>query len=206
MRIYLVRHGLSRSNKKSTYSHPETPLSKEAEDQLQPVRKRLNELKFDQVYSSNLPRAMDTAKILGYPDHLIEPRLAERNYGIFIGHTHEECLDLFPEAYAEYQKDPVAYPIPEGESFHQVCDRVWAFLDELSAKERAATPQISGFRPYPADESQILLVAHFNVIAACMCWVFENRDLSHHLVCDNGGVLLLDIRGKLKTIFIERDM
>lgn len=203
MRIYIVRHGLSMSNKKSTYSSPDTLLSYEAVDQLLPVADRLNKLKFDQVYSSHLDRAVDTAKILGYSDPIIEPRLAERDFGIFIGHTHEECLEKFPKAYTAYQNDPVGAPIPEGESFHDVCDRVWAFLDELSEKERLSSPPVEGFRPNATDETQVLLVAHFNVIAACMCWVFENRHISHHLVCDNGGILLLDIRGKLKTIFIE---
>ncbi len=205
MRIYFVRHGISRSNQKSTYSSPDTPLAPEAEEHLMPVAERLSRIKFDRIYSSDLPRAINTAKILGYEDPIIEPRIGERNFGIFIGHTHEECIDLFPGPYAKYQNDPVGYQIPSGESFHDLCDRVWAFLDEISAKERSENPMISGFRPQAADETQVLLVGHFNVIAAAMCWVFENRSLSHHLVCDNGGVMLMDIRGKLKTIFIETD-
>lgn len=205
MRIYIVRHGISRSNQKSTYSSPDTPLAPEAADHLKPVADRLSRIKFDKIYSSDLPRAINTTKILGYEEPIIEPRIAERNFGVFIGHTHEECLELFPGLYAQYQNDPVNYRIPSGESFHDLCDRVWAFLDEISAKERSANPMIRGFRPRAADESQVLLVGHFNVIAAAMCWVFNNRDLSHHLVCDNGGVMLMDIRGKLKTIFIETD-
>lgn len=98
----------------------------------------------------------------------------------------------------------MGYRIPEGESFDDLCDRVWNFLDELTEQERKGNPPIEGFRLRPVYDSQVLIVSHFNVIAACVCWVFGDRSLSPHVVADNGASLLMDVRGSLKTICIER--
>lgn len=202
MRIYFVRHGRSMSNLAGTYSHPDTDLAPEAEKELLGAKEYLSRITFDKVFTSDLKRNVKTSEILGFPEAVHEPRLRERDFGIFVRSTHLEALERFPEEYDLYQRDPVDYRIPEGESFNDVCDRVWGFLDELTAHERSSAPKIEGFRPHAADPSNVLLIAHFNVIASAMCWVFENRYLSHHLVTENGGVLILDIRGPLKTIFL----
>ena len=204
MRIYLVRHATSESNQKATYSDPDTLLGPHAEQELRAVRRYLQTKEFSEVYTSPLRRTVRTAEILGFPDAQRERRLAERNFGIFIGHTHKECEVLFPEEYANYMQDSVGYSIPEGESFLQVCDRVWRFLDELTEKERSAVTPIEGFRPRAGDPRNILLVCHFNILNAALCWVMESPYLGHHLITENGGVLCLDSRGRLKTLSIER--
>lgn len=204
MRFYFIRHGVSESNQGMTYSEPTTPLAKEASGQLQSVKRHLKTMVFKEVVASDFRRTMETARLIGFPDPLPEPRLRERDFGIFTGHTHEACLSLFPDAYAAFQHDPVHYRIPNGESFDDLCDRVWDFLDEKSAHERAATQPIEGFRYRPLDVSTMLIVAHFNVVAAAVAWVFDDRSTSHHIVTDNGGALMIDVRGPLKTIFLGR--
>lgn len=204
MRIYVIRHGISESNKSMTYSEPETRLAPEAARQLRSVKKKLKSVPFERVYASDYARTLKTAKILGFYNPILEPRVRERNFGIFTGHTRLECQEKFPEVYANYLADPMGYRIPEGESFDDLCDRVWDFLDELTEQERKGNPPIEGFRLRPVYDSQVLIVSHFNVIAACVCWVFGDRSLSPHVVADNGASLLMDVRGSLKTIFIER--
>lgn len=204
MRLYLVRHGTSLSNNRATYSAPDTPLAPQAAHELAPVADYLSSIRFDDFYASDLQRTQETARILGFPQAKPEPRLRERNFGVFIGLDHYEAQEKFAEPYEAFRSDPVGYRIPEGESFDDVCDRVWAFLDEVTARERASDMPIRGFRAAPGDDRNILVVCHFNIIAACLCWVMENRRLGHHLETENGGVLVLDIRGPLKMLSIER--
>jgi len=204
MRLYLVRHGTSLSNKKATYSAPDTPLAPQAAAELTPVAEYLSGIRFDACYTSDLRRTRETARILGFPDAVLEPRLRERNFGVFIGFDHYEAQERFGEVYSAFRADQVAYRIPEGESFEDVCDRVWAFLDEVTAKERASVMPIEGFRAAAGDDRNVLVICHFNIIAACLCWVMDNRHLGHHLETENGGVLVLDIRGPLKMMSIER--
>ncbi len=203
MKLFIVRHGLSRSNRLATYSEPGTPLAEEAKALLQPVKAYLKTKQFDRVYASDYKRAMDTARILGFPDPVKEARLRERNFGVFIGKNHEECSRELGDAYRAFLEDPLSYRIPEGESFDDVCDRVWSFLDEISEQERKAETQVVGFRPQAASSEQVLIVCHFNVMCACLCWIFENRHLGPHLVTENGGILQIEVAGPLKTLHIE---
>lgn len=204
MRIYLVRHGISQSNMKSTYSEPGTLLAPNARMELQVTKKHLQNISFDKVYTSDLIRTVQTAEILGYPDAIKESRLRERDFGVFVGNNHYQAMQKYPTSYKKYMQDPVDYRIPRGESFHDLCDRVWDFLDELTSRERNSKMPVDGFRPVPGDTSQVLLVTHFNVIASAFCWVIEDRYRGHHLVSDNGGIFLMDIRGPLKTLIVER--
>ena len=54
MRIYVIRHGISESNKSMTYSEPETRLAPEAARQLRSVKKKLKSVPFERVYASDL--------------------------------------------------------------------------------------------------------------------------------------------------------
>lgn len=205
MKIYVMRHGLSESNKKFTYSSEDTRLADEAKEQLLPVAKMLQKINFDEVYSSELLRARNSAEILGFNNVITDKRINERDFGVFIGKTHEECLRDLSFEYSSYQRDPIGYKIPDGESYHDVCSRVWSFLDEISEKERLSNNPIMNFRPAPGDDRNIMVVAHFNVITACACWVLDNVNFARNITIDNGGVLVIEIRGAYKMIYFERE-
>ena len=64
MRLFLVRHGLSSFNKKGLIQGriDESYLTDEGYEQAKLTGSLLNEIKFDQIYSSPLKRAAETAK------------------------------------------------------------------------------------------------------------------------------------------------
>jgi len=62
-RVYIVRHAETEENKqKIIQGHLDTILNSEGERQADLVAEALKDIPFDVAYSSNLRRAMDTAK------------------------------------------------------------------------------------------------------------------------------------------------
>jgi broad specificity phosphatase PhoE len=63
IRVYIVRHGETEENKqKIIQGHLDTPLNSEGERQADLVAHALKDVPFDVCYSSDLRRAVDTAK------------------------------------------------------------------------------------------------------------------------------------------------
>jgi len=93
--------------------------------------KKLGELvadkKFDVVFSSDLKRALDSARLaFGHKYEIItDKRLREVNYGDFTGKP-----DGFKNNLAKY----INKPFPNGESYKDVEKRVADFLKEVSEK------------------------------------------------------------------------
>lgn len=65
MLIYFVRHGQSEGNKNQFYQRWNTPLSEEGVNQAKILAKRLKNVRFDLIYTSNIMRARQTAEIIG---------------------------------------------------------------------------------------------------------------------------------------------
>ncbi len=63
MKLILTRHGETEENKSKIFQgHLPTKLSKEGINQVRRLARRLKDEKIDAIYSSDLPRAIDTAK------------------------------------------------------------------------------------------------------------------------------------------------
>ena len=63
VRIYIVRHeGAAENNQKIVQGHLDTRLNSEGERQSDLVAKALKDVPFDTCYSSDLQRAVETAK------------------------------------------------------------------------------------------------------------------------------------------------
>jgi len=74
---------------------------------------------------SPLRRAVETARLLGALAPLVEPRLAEQDWGEWTGRARDAVAD--PTTGAEWEATP-----PGGESPARVLARVRAWLDELA--------------------------------------------------------------------------
>ena len=80
-RVYIVRHAETEENKqKIIQGHLDTNLNSEGERQADLVAKVLKDIPFDVAYSSNLKRAMDTAKriLVHHPGVEVQPHIAIR--------------------------------------------------------------------------------------------------------------------------------
>ncbi|MBN1950589.1 MAG: histidine phosphatase family protein [Bacteroidales bacterium] len=116
---------------------------------------------FDQLISSDLQRAVDTAMILN-EYHQMELRtevsLRERNFGIMEGLTREEIQLKYPDTYQGYMNRMDSYQIPEGESLIDFFARVTKGVTKISEECRG---------------KKILIVTHGGVLDCMMRMIFD---------------------------------
>ena len=88
-RIIIIRHGETDYNKNKIFQGwDDVPLNKQGLMQAKKVANRLKEEAIDAFYSSDLSRALDTAKEIGKRISLQptkDKRIRERNLGFFQG-------------------------------------------------------------------------------------------------------------------------
>jgi len=85
---------------------------------------RLN-LKVDKVYSSDLKRALETAKIV-FQNKSIELNsdFREMNFGIFEGLNYQEIIQKYPQIYIRWIDEPLNIRLPKGEGLVDLFGRV----------------------------------------------------------------------------------
>lgn len=135
MKIYLVRHGLTESNKQKRYTGwTDVPLVPEGYAQLEALASSFTGEEIAGFFSSDLSRAVKTAEILGARRGLepeADPQLREINFGLWEGLRYEEIMASYGEEMRRWYDDPFLCSPPGGENLHQVCRRVRSFLDDL---------------------------------------------------------------------------
>jgi probable phosphoglycerate mutase len=125
--IWLFRHGQTPfSRQRKIAGWEDIPLAAEGEAQARALRARLQDTDFDAVWSSDLQRAIATAR-LAWGEPRQDERLRELNFGTLEGRDYDE---LEPELRASMDRFRDFQP-PEGESVRDLEIRVHAFLDGL---------------------------------------------------------------------------
>jgi 2,3-bisphosphoglycerate-dependent phosphoglycerate mutase len=129
LRIWLVRHGVTDWNLEGRWQGwSDTPLSTLGQDQAWKLRTRLEHRHFDRVVSSDLIRALDTARLAGFEPTPVA-QLRELNFGVFEGGTNSENAQ-HPE-FAAWIQDPVTRAAPMGESYASLRGRAMHWLESL---------------------------------------------------------------------------
>lgn len=127
-RICFIRHGETDWNvAKRIQGQTDIPLNETGRSQALAMAFNAAHHGFSAVYSSDLARALDTAKRVAERRGLevsALPELRERHFGIFQGLTAEEGLLLNPAAHACYMARDVNYDFESGESMLGFAGRV----------------------------------------------------------------------------------
>lgn len=115
--FFIVRHGLSDANQAGIISgHINPSLTDEGRRQAHTAKNNLAHIKFDEAYSSDLERAIETASIihgLPVPEHHRLVKLRERNFGV---------IDGLPEhKFSSYQTKKMSLP-PEERSHYKYAE------------------------------------------------------------------------------------
>jgi broad specificity phosphatase PhoE len=136
MELYVVRHGQTRANETNTIQgQGNTPLNPLGIRQAECVAVRLRTVVFDAVYSSDLDRAMETARrIAPYRPPAPCPQLREWHLGDLEGRSREDVEKDFAEAWNGFLTDRPEVAIPGGENKAAVRRRVGDFLEQLAAR------------------------------------------------------------------------
>lgn len=157
---YLFRHGETETNRKgSLQGYMDVPLSPTGRKQAELLAGAVADIEFDAVFTSDLSRAVETAKVVvarqpGRGLHppcplIIEPGLKEIHCGSLQGRTFPQIRDLWPDIYEALKQDPMDAPRPGGETYREFYSR------SISAFESIC-------RTHP--DSTLAIVTHGGVI------------------------------------------
>lgn len=169
--ILLIRHGQSEWNKLNLFTgFKNIELSDQGIDEANKAGQNFKNLniKFDIVFTSELKRAQETAKIilknLNQWDHLYgegkiitDIKLNERDYGDLTGLNKKETADKFGEEQVHKWRRGYSDQPPNGESLEDVVRRVKIYFEE------SINPAIQS-----ADNNNILIAAHGNSLRALL--------------------------------------
>ena len=169
--ILLIRHGQSEWNKLNLFTgFKNIELSEQGIDEANKAGQNFKNLniKFDIVFTSELKRAQETAKIilknLDQWDYLYEEgkiitdiKLNERDYGDLTGLNKKETADKFGEEQVHKWRRGYSDQPPNGESLEDVVRRVKIYFEE------SINPAIQS-----ADNNNILIAAHGNSLRALL--------------------------------------
>ncbi|MCL4348238.1 MAG: histidine phosphatase family protein, partial [Candidatus Thermoplasmatota archaeon] len=132
--IYLVRHGETDWNNDGRFQgHVNIPLNEKGKIQAQEAYERLKAINFDLIYSSDLGRAAETARIINAHREIpirYDQRLRERDAGKYSGLTLSEIAKIkgVDLTISKYVSDDILEGI---EPLSQLISRVTEFIDHL---------------------------------------------------------------------------
>ncbi|MDH7481591.1 MAG: alpha-ribazole phosphatase [Armatimonadota bacterium] len=162
MRIILVRHGETIYNLERRYQgHTDAELTELGKKQALRTAERLSREDITAIYSSDLIRASETARIIAKYHNLpvqTDMRLRECAFGDWEGLTVDEIKERYPELYANYQRDSVQHRAPNGERLESLLERVSSVVNRIVKKHLNET---------------VVLVGHGGTIHAFICYALD---------------------------------
>lgn len=133
--VLLIRHGQSEGNAERRFGgHTATPLSWRGRKQANATAEALKNDGLTAIYSSDLARAVETARplatVTGLPINATEA-FRERSVGVMEGLTFEDAAQNHPAEYAALLRRDFEHVLSGGESYRQLLDRARNKLDEI---------------------------------------------------------------------------
>ena len=179
MRLIFVRHGETPWNVTLQYQgQGNVPLNERGQEQARRAAERLRRFEVAALYSSDIVRAWQTAKIVGAAlsrTPVAMPELREIDVGQWEGHTPEELYRRFPDHMAEYKRDPARTVRIGGESYAQLQARALVALNYLQETHQQG--------------ETIVAVSHGGTIRALLCHVIGlDLGLFGRMWLDNGSL------------------
>lgn len=113
------------------------PLNDNGRLQAQALGLYLKRLPIDVIYTSPLPRARQTADLIGEVVNVSiedDARLQEIDFGQFAGLTLNERKNKFPDEHRMWDSGDMSYTVPAGESRFDVQRRITQAWDEITTK------------------------------------------------------------------------
>lgn len=165
--IYIVRHGQTEWNLLGkTQGHGNSDLTPKGIEQAELLADSMTKYPIDYIYSSDLGRAYQTAKIIGNKLNIEVEKteaLREMNFGTWEGRIIKDIIEEDPELYKMWRNEPHLAKIPQGETLSQIKERTDAFIKEINEKY---------------DGKHIVLVTH-SLCARIMLLSFLDSDVKN---------------------------
>jgi len=138
MKLILARHGETEWTSAGRYQgQSDPPLSSHGEEQANRLAGRFASANGMTIISSPLARAFETAKTIA--DQLrcsvaADDRLIELGYGQWEGLKQAEIKMRWPELLRAWKRTPDQVQFPDGESLHDLQQRVRSFLASMTTE------------------------------------------------------------------------
>lgn len=196
--LILVRHGQSEWNAKGLWTGwNDIDLNEQGRVEAQNAAEKLEDIKIDKAYTSDLKRAQQTLqeitkklKMHKLPT-VIAPELKERNYGDLAGKNKWKVKEEHGEEQFMKWRRSWDYPIPNGESLKDVHARVIPYY------EKHILPELK-------KGKDIIIAAHGNSLRALVKELDRIPDSEiASLEIGTGEVYVYQINEKGKVVFKE---
>ena len=185
LKLYIVRHGETEWNViKRFQGQLNTPLTEKGMEKLRETGKKLENVLFDEVYTSELERTVASAEIIlnenrGYKNKKLElKKLAELNevyFGVWQGLTYEEVFLKYPEEANNYFYNVKNYKAEnvEAENLKDALERFLKGINKILDRHKSGN---------------ILVVTHGTVFEMFMNYVANNSifDIDERTLMGNG--------------------
>jgi len=194
-RLILVRHGRTEWNEAGRYQgRSDIGLSVAGFREAEAVRQRLATERISAVYSSDLKRAIQTARTvaLGHQVQVVPcEELREMDFGDLEGLTFDEMKRQVPEFNWWTARDP-DMAFPGGESVRQLAARVHRFAVRLE-----------GY----TDTDTVVVVAHGGALRALVCQLL-GLNLKHwwQMALDSCSVTVIDSHAGWALLSVLNDV
>ena len=181
-KLFLVRHGETMWNRQGLYQgQSDIALSPQGARQSERLRDRLASEKIDAIYTSDLKRAMETARIIAAPHNLeVVPskELQEIGFGEFEGQRFEDIKDRFLPLEKMWRGEDLAASAPGGESLEQLASRLKEFVSKIN---------------HHSTQETVLIVSHGGSFRILMCLLL-GIGLEHwwKVRLDNAALTIID--------------
>ena len=185
LKLYIVRHGETEWNViKRFQGQLNTPLTEKGMEKLRETGKKLENVLFDEVYTSELGRTVASAEIIlnenrGYRNKKLElKKLAELNevyFGVWQGLTYEEVFLKYPEEANNYFYNVKNYKAEnvEAENLKDALERFLKGINKILDSH---------------ESGNILVVTHGTVFEMFMNYVANDSifDIDERTLMGNG--------------------
>ena len=191
--LYFVRHGETSWNLAGRFQgYTDIPLNETGQEQARTLQEQFDEIAFDAVYSSDLMRAAETAKIITRNRFEIiqDSRIRELFCGDWEGKTMKELIEA-GEPLQQYFLDPLTTPPTGGETILDIFNRVGTFLNEIKK-------QYVG--------KKVLIVSHGGTTRTALSYLLlGSPELYNKLYINNCGVseIVIEPSGRTRLKYLN---
>ncbi len=187
MIIYLIRHGETDWNiDLKVQGQKDIPLNDNGINQAQILSDYFENIPIEAIYSSNLIRAYETAKIISKKiskDIIVIPQLQEINMGQWEGNLWDDLKIEYKDFIHNWENNLENIPIPDGESYGQVQKRI-----------------LKAFRKIVDNHdlnSQIIIVSHGIAIKVLISYLIGlGIQNVHRFSIDNASISIIEVNDK----------
>lgn len=183
LELVFMRHGRTDwNNKRLVMGRRPVPLNVEGRAQAERSAKFLGSANFEAVVTSPVARAIETAEIIARHGGLTverDERLAEIDYGDWVGRSFSEVAAQNPAVWEEYHTNPGGVIVPGGEAIADVVKRVGDAMGDIQGR---------------FHDGRVAIVSHADVIKIAILHLLD-LDLGKigRFTIDNCAIMLVRV-------------